>query len=59
MITKIKKSVSLSNSLLKELALFNKDENISQFIETALAYYIKELKNMNVDNGIWNNLNYY
>jgi len=44
MITKVKKSVSLSNSLLKELALFNKDMNISQFIETALAYYINELK---------------
>jgi len=44
MITKVKKSVSLSNSLLKELALFNKDKNISQFIETALSYYINELK---------------
>jgi metal-responsive CopG/Arc/MetJ family transcriptional regulator len=44
MITKVKKSISLSNSLLKELTLFNKDENISQFIETALTYYINELK---------------
>jgi len=44
MITKVKKSVSLSNSLLKELAMFNKDMNISQFIETALIYYISELK---------------
>ena len=30
--------------MLKELTLFNKDENISQFIETALTYYINELK---------------
>jgi len=44
MITKVKKSISLSNSLLKELTRFNKDENISQFIETALTYYINELK---------------
>jgi len=44
MITKVKKSISLSNSLLKELTLFDKDENISQFIETALTYYINELK---------------
>ena len=44
MITKTKKSVSLSNSTLNELALFNKDGNISQFVETALTYYIKELK---------------
>jgi metal-responsive CopG/Arc/MetJ family transcriptional regulator len=40
----MKKSISLSNSLLKEIALFNKDGNISQFIETALTYYIYELK---------------
>jgi len=44
MITKVKKSVSLSNSLLKELALLNKNMNISQFIETALVYYINEIK---------------
>ena len=44
MIMKTKKSVSLSNSLLKDLALFNKNSNISQFIETALVYYINELK---------------
>jgi len=44
MITKVKKSVSLSNSLLKELAMFRKNENISQFIETALIYYLNELK---------------
>jgi len=44
MITKVKKSISLSNSLLKELNRFNKNENISQFIETALIYYINELK---------------
>jgi len=44
MITKGKKSVSLSASLLMELAKFNKDGDISQFIETAIIYYINELK---------------
>jgi metal-responsive CopG/Arc/MetJ family transcriptional regulator len=44
MITKTKKSVSLSNSLLNELAMLNIDGNISQFVETALTYYINELK---------------
>jgi metal-responsive CopG/Arc/MetJ family transcriptional regulator len=44
MITKTKKSVSLSNSLLKELAKINKNMNISEFIEDALNYYIHELK---------------
>jgi metal-responsive CopG/Arc/MetJ family transcriptional regulator len=44
MITKTKKSISLSNVLLQELALHNRDRNISQFIETALVYYINELK---------------
>jgi metal-responsive CopG/Arc/MetJ family transcriptional regulator len=44
MITKTKKSVSLSNSLLKELARVNKDMNISEFIENALIFYINELK---------------
>ena len=44
MITKTKKSVSLSNSLLKELALLNKDKSISEFIENALAHYMNELK---------------
>ena len=44
MIMKTKKSISLSNSLLEDLVLFNKNKNISQFIETALVYYIKELK---------------
>jgi metal-responsive CopG/Arc/MetJ family transcriptional regulator len=44
MITKTKKSVSLSNSVLKELSLHNNDGNISRFIETALIYYINELK---------------
>jgi len=44
MITKVKKSVSLSNTVLKELAMFRKNENISQFIETALIYYLNELK---------------
>jgi len=44
MIMKTKKSVSLSNALLEDLVLFNKNNNISQFIETALVYYINELK---------------
>ena len=44
MITKTKKSVSLSNSLLKELLLFNQDRSISEFIEKALIHYLNELK---------------
>ena len=44
MITKTKKSVSLSNSLLEELVQLNKDRSISEFIEKALTYYINELK---------------
>ena len=44
MITKTKRSISLSNSLLKELALYNEDRSISGFIENALIFYIKELK---------------
>ena len=44
MITKTKKSISLSNSLLDDLSLLNKTSSISQFIETALVYYINELK---------------
>jgi metal-responsive CopG/Arc/MetJ family transcriptional regulator len=44
MITKTKTSVSLSRSLLDELALFNQNDNVSDFIEKALAYYIAELK---------------
>ena len=44
MITKTKKSISLSNSLLEELARVNNSMNISQFIEAALVYYINGLK---------------
>ena len=44
MITKTKKSVSLSNSLLEEVVLLNKDMSISEFIEKALIHYINELK---------------
>lgn len=44
MITKTKKSITLSNSLLVDISRFNNSMNISQFIETALAYYINELK---------------
>jgi len=44
MITKTKKSISLSNSLLKELAIISKDINLSEFTEKALVFYINELK---------------
>ena len=44
MITKTKKSVTLSNSLLEDLILLNKNGSVSQFIETALVFYINELK---------------
>jgi metal-responsive CopG/Arc/MetJ family transcriptional regulator len=44
MITKTKKSVSLSNTLLEELDQVNKTMNISEFIENALVFYINELK---------------
>ena len=44
MITKTKKSISLSNSLLEALAEININMNISQFVETALVYYINEMK---------------
>ena len=44
MINKTKKSISLSNSLLEELALLNENMCISAFIENALKYYIDELK---------------
>ena len=44
MISKTKKSVSLSNSLLKEMVLFNKNRNVSEFVENALVFYMNELK---------------
>jgi metal-responsive CopG/Arc/MetJ family transcriptional regulator len=44
MITKIKTSVSLSRTLLEELAPFNKKGNVSEFVEHALVYYLAELK---------------
>jgi len=44
MITKTKKSITISNSILEDLALINKNMNISQFIEKALIYYVNELK---------------
>jgi metal-responsive CopG/Arc/MetJ family transcriptional regulator len=44
MITKTKKSISLSNSILKEVNRYNKDCGTSEFIEKALNYYLKELK---------------
>ena len=40
----MKKSITLSNTLLAELSAINKNMNISQFIETAVAYYINEIK---------------
>ena len=44
MITKVKTSVSLSKVLLEEMALFNTNKNITQFVEQAVAYYLAELK---------------
>jgi len=44
MITKTKKSLSLSNTLLRDIAAINKKMNISQFVEAALVFYINELK---------------
>ena len=44
MITKSKKSVSLSNSLLDEMALYNPGKCVSEFIEDALIYYIDNIK---------------
>ena len=44
MITKTKKSISLSNALLQEIMLINKDGNISEYIEKALVYYMNYLK---------------
>jgi metal-responsive CopG/Arc/MetJ family transcriptional regulator len=44
MVTKVKKSVSLSYSLLDEIASFDKGYNVSEFIENALTYYMGELK---------------
>ena len=44
MITKTKKSISLSLSLLKDLAVYNKDNSVSEFIEKALVCYLNELK---------------
>ena len=34
----------MSNSLLEDIALHNKNGNISYFIETAIAFYISDLK---------------
>jgi metal-responsive CopG/Arc/MetJ family transcriptional regulator len=44
MITKVKTSVSLSKALLGEIALSNRYNNVSQFIEQAVTYYLAELK---------------
>jgi len=44
MITKTKKSISLSSALLQEIMRSNKDGNISEYIEKALVYYMNYLK---------------
>jgi metal-responsive CopG/Arc/MetJ family transcriptional regulator len=44
MVHKTKTSVSISSSLLRELAEFNQVGNVSEFIEKALSHYIKALK---------------
>ena len=44
MINKSKKSVSLSYSLLEEMAAYTKESSVSEFIEDALSYYMCELK---------------
>jgi metal-responsive CopG/Arc/MetJ family transcriptional regulator len=44
MITKRKTSVSLSQALLEELDAFNKNGNVSEFVEEALVFYLTELK---------------
>jgi metal-responsive CopG/Arc/MetJ family transcriptional regulator len=44
MITKRKTSVSLSRTLLEELAQFNEKGNVSEFVEEALVFYMTELK---------------
>jgi metal-responsive CopG/Arc/MetJ family transcriptional regulator len=42
MVTKTKKSITLSNALLSELVRVNNYGNISEFIENAVHFYIKE-----------------
>jgi macrodomain Ter protein organizer (MatP/YcbG family) len=44
MITKTKKSITLSRAILEEIASFDRGRNTSQIIETALVYYINEMK---------------
>ena len=44
MITKTKKSISLSTALLREIAKVNKDRSLSEYIEKALMYYVEALK---------------
>ena len=44
MITKTKKSISLSTTLLREIELLNNDRSISEYIENALIYYLNALK---------------
>jgi metal-responsive CopG/Arc/MetJ family transcriptional regulator len=44
MITKSKRSITISKTILEELAMLKINMNISQFIDAALIYYITELK---------------
>jgi hypothetical protein len=44
MIIKAKTSVAISSSLFQELAAYNQDGNISEFVEQALARYVTSLK---------------
>lgn len=44
MITKSKKSISLSTSLLKEITQYSEGKNVSEFVQEALTYYMYELK---------------
>jgi metal-responsive CopG/Arc/MetJ family transcriptional regulator len=44
MITKAKTSVTISSALLRELAAYSQNGNISEFVEQALTRYIGSLK---------------
>jgi len=40
----VKTEVSVSVSLLRELALYNRDGNITELVDHALTYYLTTLK---------------
>jgi len=44
MISKVKKSVSLSCSVMDAMAEYNADVCVSEFIENALVFYLNNLK---------------